>query len=192
MANVQVLIEKMGSADKDYRYMACNDLIKELQKPEFKLTERLERKVRLFLPAHKIRKYWRISFCSWWSNSWSSLKIPTAKFKVWQSNGTWNRGCFVLLIYVSSLAPLVGKIIPDLVDDIVSKLVENMSKPEDQLRDICIIGIARFLLWFTSRAQVCLRRVVGRFVHCISSVQTYCQPAHRENQAGAFDSNEEC
>lgn len=54
MANVQVLIEKMGSADKDYRYMACNDLIKELQKPEFKLTERLERKVRLFLPAHKI------------------------------------------------------------------------------------------------------------------------------------------
>lgn len=52
MANVQVLVEKMCSADKDFRYMACNDLLVELKKPDFKLAERMERKVCSSVATH--------------------------------------------------------------------------------------------------------------------------------------------
>ena len=49
MASVQVLLDKMTSLDKDFRYMACNDLIVELKKPDFKINERIERKARIGL-----------------------------------------------------------------------------------------------------------------------------------------------
>jgi cullin-associated NEDD8-dissociated protein 1 len=45
MANIQLLLDKMTSVDKDLRYMACSDLIPELQKPEVKFNERVEQKV---------------------------------------------------------------------------------------------------------------------------------------------------
>lgn len=39
------LLEKMSSFDKDFRYMALNDLMSQLSKDAFKMDERLERKV---------------------------------------------------------------------------------------------------------------------------------------------------
>lgn len=49
MANVSYhianLLEKMTSADKDFRFMATNDLMSELQKDAIKLDEDSERKV---------------------------------------------------------------------------------------------------------------------------------------------------
>ncbi len=47
MANIQALLDKMTSSDKDLRFMACSDLITELKKPDFKINERVERKVGL-------------------------------------------------------------------------------------------------------------------------------------------------
>lgn len=55
MANIQVLAEKMCSADKDFRYMACNDLLVEIKKPEFKLAERMERKVCFVVESHSLQ-----------------------------------------------------------------------------------------------------------------------------------------
>lgn len=39
------LLEKMSSVDKDYRFMATNDLIAELQNESIKLDDESERKV---------------------------------------------------------------------------------------------------------------------------------------------------
>ncbi len=39
------LLEKMSSVDKDYRFMATNDLMSELQKDSIKLDDDSERKV---------------------------------------------------------------------------------------------------------------------------------------------------
>lgn len=43
------LLEKMLSADKDFRFMACNDLITELQKDSIKLDDDIERRVSLVI-----------------------------------------------------------------------------------------------------------------------------------------------
>lgn len=40
------LLEKMSSTDKDYRFMATNDLIVELQNDSIKLDDESERRVR--------------------------------------------------------------------------------------------------------------------------------------------------
>lgn len=48
MANayqISNLLDKMTSADKDYRFMATNDLMAELQKDSIKLDDESERKV---------------------------------------------------------------------------------------------------------------------------------------------------
>lgn len=48
MANayqISNLLDKMTSADKDYRFMATNDLMAELQKDSIKLDDDSERKV---------------------------------------------------------------------------------------------------------------------------------------------------
>ncbi len=43
-----------------------------------------------------------------------------------------------------SLPPLIGKLLPELVDEIVAKLVSNMKSANEQLRDICAIGLSAF------------------------------------------------
>lgn len=43
------LLEKMLSTDKDFRFMATNDLMAELQKDSIKLDDETERRVSLFL-----------------------------------------------------------------------------------------------------------------------------------------------
>lgn len=40
-----VILEKIGSKDKDFRYMATSDLLNELQKDTFKTDSELERKL---------------------------------------------------------------------------------------------------------------------------------------------------
>eukprot|EP00047_Mylnosiga_fluctuans_P004072 m.232562 g.232562 ORF g.232562 m.232562 type:complete len:1239 (+) comp12377_c0_seq1:72-3788(+) len=110
MANLQVLMEKMQSADKDFRYMACSDLMAELRKPDFRINERVERKlVQLLL----------------------SLLEDT--------NGE------VQSLAVKCLPPLANKLLPELVDEVVTKLVSNMKSSEEQLRDICTIGLKSVL-----------------------------------------------
>ena len=43
--HITTLLEKMTSSDKDYRFMACNDLIAELKKDVLKLDEDAEKRV---------------------------------------------------------------------------------------------------------------------------------------------------
>jgi cullin-associated NEDD8-dissociated protein 1 len=44
-AQISNLLEKMTSVDKDFRFMACNDLMSELQKDSIKLDDDIERRV---------------------------------------------------------------------------------------------------------------------------------------------------
>lgn len=46
---ISSLLEKMSSPDKDYRFMATNDLMTELQKDNITLDDDTERKVLFFL-----------------------------------------------------------------------------------------------------------------------------------------------
>ena len=43
--HITTLLDKMTSTDKDYRFMACNDLITELKKDVLKLDEEAEKRV---------------------------------------------------------------------------------------------------------------------------------------------------
>lgn len=45
---ISTLLEKMTSPDKDYRFMATNDLMTELQKDSITLDDDTERKVFIF------------------------------------------------------------------------------------------------------------------------------------------------
>ena len=45
IANLSTLLEKMTSSDKDFRFMATNDLMTELQNDSIKLDDESERKV---------------------------------------------------------------------------------------------------------------------------------------------------
>jgi hypothetical protein len=56
------LLEKMTSTDKDFRYMATNDLMTELQKDNIILDDDLERKVK-FIFNTLFLKYIKISGC---------------------------------------------------------------------------------------------------------------------------------
>uniref|UniRef100_A0A3Q2WBD9 Uncharacterized protein n=2 Tax=Haplochromini TaxID=319058 RepID=A0A3Q2WBD9_HAPBU len=46
--HISNLLEKMTSSDKDFRFMATNDLMTELQKDSIKLDDDSERKVRVY------------------------------------------------------------------------------------------------------------------------------------------------
>jgi hypothetical protein len=46
IANLSTLLEKMTSVDKDFRFMATNDLMAELQNDSIKLDDDSERKVK--------------------------------------------------------------------------------------------------------------------------------------------------
>lgn len=85
MANIQGLLDKMTSVDKDLRYMACSDLIPELQKAEVRFNERVEMKVQTFLTNLVVLLLTLfscapiVSYCcshhSLWSRSLSCLKM---------------------------------------------------------------------------------------------------------------------
>lgn len=47
-AQISHLLEKMISVDKDFRFMATNDLMAELQKDSIKLDDETERRVCFF------------------------------------------------------------------------------------------------------------------------------------------------
>ena len=64
------LLEKMTSSDKDFRFMAANDLMAELQKDSIKLDDDSERKVVKMLlklledkNGEVIKTHLRIHFC---------------------------------------------------------------------------------------------------------------------------------
>ncbi len=46
ISNLSTLLEKMTSVDKDFRFMATNDLMTELQNDSIKLDDDSERKVK--------------------------------------------------------------------------------------------------------------------------------------------------
>lgn len=46
---VTLLLEKMASADKDYRFMATNDLMNDIRNETLKLDDDSEKKVYFFL-----------------------------------------------------------------------------------------------------------------------------------------------
>ncbi|VVC31483.1 Hypothetical protein CINCED_3A016263 [Cinara cedri] len=140
MANVSYqiahLLEKMTSSDKDFRFMATNDLMSELQKDSIKLDDDSERKVVKML-----------------------LRLLEDK------NGE------VQNLAVKCLGPLVNKVKENQVETIVDALCTNMISDNEQLRDICSIGLKTVIseLPITNTplaANVC-RRITGKLTSAI-------------------------
>ncbi|XP_026805968.1 cullin-associated NEDD8-dissociated protein 1 [Rhopalosiphum maidis] len=140
MANVSYqiahLLEKMTSSDKDFRFMATNDLMSELQKDSIKLDDDSERKVVRML-----------------------LRLLEDK------NGE------VQNLAVKCLGPLVNKVKENQVETIVDALCTNMISENEQLRDICSIGLKTVIseLPITNAllaANVC-RRITGKLTSAI-------------------------
>ncbi|KAE9531930.1 hypothetical protein AGLY_010132 [Aphis glycines] len=140
MANVSYqiahLLEKMTSSDKDFRFMATNDLMSELQKDSIKLDDDSERKVVRML-----------------------LRLLEDK------NGE------VQNLAVKCLGPLVNKVKENQVETIVDALCTNMISENEQLRDICSIGLKTVIseLPITNTllaANVC-RRITGKLTSAI-------------------------
>jgi len=76
MTGIAHLLEKMTSSDKDFRFMATNDLMTELQKDSIKLDDDSERKVvkMLLKLEDKMVKYktWLLDV---WDLLWARSKI---------------------------------------------------------------------------------------------------------------------
>ncbi|XP_065316402.1 cullin-associated NEDD8-dissociated protein 1-like isoform X1 [Gordionus sp. m RMFG-2023] len=104
--HISNLLEKMSSADKDFRFMATNDLITELHKDSIKLDDETEKKVVKMI-----------------------LKLLEDK------NGE------VQNLAVKCLGPLVNKIKPYQVEDILITLCNNMLSDNEELRDISSIAL---------------------------------------------------
>ncbi|CAI6364051.1 unnamed protein product [Macrosiphum euphorbiae] len=140
MANVSYqiahLLEKMTSSDKDFRFMATNDLMSELQKDSIKLDDDSERKVVRML-----------------------LRLLEDK------NGE------VQNLAVKCLGPLVNKVKENQVETIVDALCTNMISENEQLRDICSIGlktvISELPITNTSLAANVCRRITGKLTSAI-------------------------
>ncbi|XP_050436438.1 cullin-associated NEDD8-dissociated protein 1 [Adelges cooleyi] len=140
MANVSYqiahLLEKMTSSDKDFRFMATNDLMSELQKDSIKLDDDSERKVVRML-----------------------LKLLEDK------NGE------VQNLAVKCLGPLVIKVKENQVETIVDALCTNMISENEQLRDICSIGlktvISELPITNTYIATNVCRRITGKLTSAI-------------------------
>ncbi|XP_001948086.1 cullin-associated NEDD8-dissociated protein 1 [Acyrthosiphon pisum] len=140
MANVSYqianLLEKMNSTDKDFRFMATNDLMSELQKDSIKLDDDSERKVVKML-----------------------LRLLEDK------NGE------VQNLAVKCLGPLVNKVKETQVETIVDALCTNMISENEQLRDICSIGlktvISELPIINTSLAANVCRRITGKLTSAI-------------------------
>ncbi len=97
---MQALVEKMSSSDKDFRYMACNDLLAEIKKGDFKVNERLERKVAITMPSviHRVVDWATapsVARCEWRSSELSSQMVSFSRLILSGS----------LVAFLPSLAP---------------------------------------------------------------------------------------
>uniref|UniRef100_A0A3Q3J7W9 Uncharacterized protein n=1 Tax=Monopterus albus TaxID=43700 RepID=A0A3Q3J7W9_MONAL len=79
--HISNLLEKMTSTDKDFRFMATNDLMLELQKDSIKLDEDSERKVVTMLLKLLEDKNGEVQnlagrVCKWKLAEWSAGQFP--------------------------------------------------------------------------------------------------------------------
>lgn len=153
---------QMTSTDKDFRFMATNDLMSELQKDSIKLDDDSERKV--------VRMLLRL--------------LEDKNGEVQNLAVKWFVLCFFLgfdfIIYdylCFSLGPLVNKVKEYQVETIVDSLCANMISDKEQLRDISSIGlktvISELPLVSSSLAANVCKRITGRLSNAIEKVTIY-------------------
>ncbi|KAK1900906.1 Cullin-associated NEDD8-dissociated protein 1 [Dissostichus eleginoides] len=113
------LLEKMTSTDKDFRFMATNDLMLELQKDSIKLDEDSERKVVTMLLKLLEDKNGEVQ------NLAVKCLAPLPGPPAWPP----------------CLAPLVSKVKEPQVEVMVDTLCSNMMSDKEPLRDISSMGL---------------------------------------------------
>lgn len=120
---------QMASSDKDFRFMATNDLMGELQKDSIKLDDDSERKVVKMLLRLLEDKNGEVQNLAvrWY------VKLSLRFYR--------NSLTTCCLCYIFSLGPLVTKVKDVQVETIVEHLCTNMSSDKEQLRDISSIGL---------------------------------------------------
>lgn len=187
IANLSTLLEKMTSVDKDFRFMATNDLMTELQNDSIKLDDDSERKVNLIFYGWLFVVVgffccWNF-FCLYRSSKLCSncLRTRTEKCKIWPSNGNyilvffrcWFVG-FFLMIWIYSLGPLVVKVKEFQVELIVDTLCTNMLSEKEQLKDISSIGlktvISQLPVTTSQMSSSIVKKITGRLLNAIQKV----------------------
>jgi cullin-associated NEDD8-dissociated protein 1 len=121
---------QMASSDKDFRFMATNDLMGELQKDSIKLDDDSERKVVKMLLRLLEDKNGEVQNLAvrWY------VKLNLRFYRI-------HSPLVFCVTFFFSLGPLVTKVKDVQVETIVEHLCTNMSSDKEQLRDISSIGL---------------------------------------------------
>lgn len=150
----------MQSSDKDFRFMAANDLMSELQKDSIKLDDDSERKVVKMLLKLLEDKNGEVQ------NLAVKWYLFPHRFYHFSKN------------YLHcSLGPLVNKVKEYQVETIVEALCANMISHKEQLRDISSIGLKTVIAELPQAlggfsGNIC-KRITGRLTTAIERVSVF-------------------